>query len=385
MKSTGAGPSPWVRQMAQRLERYPQTPERNSVEVLQAVEQRLTPTDRVRLLEHSEQVDFPDFMPRAQALFATLQSFRNQEMSKPMEGDGPPDRAAETRLNRLCRVEMTALSLSQPPEERSHLFGHILPHEVELLPRDPKELQGERPVSSHRPDPDQTERFLDSMRPFVKGVHVVTPAFTEGQKPVLGGTPDPAALKAFPQVVKVLSPEDEALEWGVAQHPILGSRETYSAEEAAFLMADRHRDGSNLTVIELGPGPAVSLAYEMMEQAEHHFNLDTSEAFLVHGRDSNSTTIPVQGNTLAQPFQDGIADVVFSVSHPPFVSGSDDERLQALSEVHRTLKPGGEFGVLGFAEPSPAVKAYLDEHFERPESYPILNDQFHVFARKDGL
>lgn len=78
----------------------------------------------------------------------------------------------------------------------------------------------------------------------------------------------------------------------------------------------------------------------------------------------------VQGDTYALPYETGTADFVFTSCHPPVVSSSPADRIQAFGEVARVLKPGGEFILFPWdaSAQHPAVAAFIDRNFERVDA-----------------
>src|SRR5262252_3918697 len=113
-------------------------------------------------------------------------------------------------------------------------------------------------------------------------------------------------------------------------------------KEAAQLVADRARPGSE--VLEVAPGPGY-FAIEMARRGYRVTTLDISESFVKIARNdvaAAGVTVDVrQGNASDMLFAGAAFDYVVCIA--AFKNFSDP--IGALNEMHRVLRPGGEASI----------------------------------------
>ena len=150
-----------------------------------------------------------------------------------------------------------------------------------------------------------------------------------------------------------------------------------------------HRQG--MTAAELGPSTSTTVAETFAHGSNRYVGVDLSEPlaekqmeFLL--ADGASQFFHVKGDTYALPLRSESCDLVLTSCHPPFVSSSLEDRKLALDEVHRSLKPGGEFVLFPYSEKSqPAeFQAHLADRFELVEKRlsPLGHDRYAVVLQK---
>jgi demethylmenaquinone methyltransferase / 2-methoxy-6-polyprenyl-1,4-benzoquinol methylase len=108
------------------------------------------------------------------------------------------------------------------------------------------------------------------------------------------------------------------------------------------------------TILDLAAGTLdVSLEIIRQKPDSHVIAADFSLAMLLHGKEklkhgrSESSILPVAADAYALPFTDGKFDAVtiaFGIRNLP-------DRVTALKEMHRVLKPGGMVAILEFIPP----------------------------------
>ncbi len=221
--------------------------------------------------------------------------------------------------------------------------------------------------------------FLEELGGFIRDVYVVEP----GSPPILGGKPSeasvilPEELASIPSNRWEVTPEIERFHrehFGARSNEQLRQKEGFELTEVVGpFLAERYGEQKDLKVIELGASTSPAVATTLQKNFSHYFGLDASQPLLERNRDlitepgfEVSRAYPVLGNTYNMPFTDDVADVVFTSCHPPFVSSSPGDMIQAFAEVHRVLKPGGEFLLFPSypGEFEPAVNDWVENHFE---------------------
>lgn len=229
--------------------------------------------------------------------------------------------------------------------------------------------------------PQQTPELLERMRPYLREVHVVSPA-AQGAPPVLGGEGiAPSQLPTLPSRRWVVTPEIEAAhrqQMEVTDNSTLRRQDQELKTFVVPILARRYGSEQNQVAVELGPADNTDLAGVLGQGNNLYFGMDLSKPLLEKNRELVNEPgyyIPeayqVHGDTYQMPFRAGVADVVAVSCHPPFVSATADDQLTALSEVHRVLKPGGEFVLFPWREDrhDPRVNEFLSRNFELVESH----------------
>ena len=91
--------------------------------------------------------------------------------------------------------------------------------------------------------------------------------------------------------------------------------------------------------------------------------IDFSHSMLTHGLEKfeRCDVAPVEADALRMPLPSGAADLVVSAFGFRNIANYD----QALREIHRVLKPGGEVGILDFSEPRGAFGSLYRVYFQR--------------------
>lgn len=151
-----------------------------------------------------------------------------------------------------------------------------------------------------------------------------------------------------------------------------------------------HREG--LTVAELGPATSTTVAATLSDSSHRYVAVEMSEPYLEKQldflrSDTESRCFGVKGDTYNLPLVPGQTDLVVVSCHPPFVSSTPADRLEAFQEVHQALKPGGEFLLFPYREDQQPeeVQNFLRQNFEVMEkaSSPLGADrQAWVFRKK---
>jgi len=273
------------------------------------------------------------------------------------------------------------------------------------LAADTVSLGGPRDAAPKRPQPQPStvEQLLRDMKPFIRDVHVVRPG-ADDAPPILGGSgvgakvPLPEELAEFPSQRWVVTPEIEAFHrehYGGIPTAELRAEDQGELEPTAFpLLQRRYGDREGMTVVELGPATSSVVPRALGESLHRYFGTDLSVPLMDRQRDvlnepgfQIAGAYQVQGDTYDLPYESGVADVLFTSCHPPFVSSSPGERIQAFGEAARVLKEGGEFVLFPWTGQGehPAVKAFIDKHFEvvdRQVSFYGADRQMVVFRKK---
>lgn len=157
------------------------------------------------------------------------------------------------------------------------------------------------------------------------------------------------------------------------------------------MLQARYSHTQGMTVAELGPSTSTTVAETLANGSNRYIGVDLSEPlaekqieFLVAG--GAEQFFNVKGDTYALPLQSNSCDLILTSCHPPFVSSTVDDRKLALDEVHRSLKPGGEFLLFPYNENTqpPEFQAYLQERFELVDRRlsPLGDDRFAVVLQK---
>jgi|JI10StandDraft_1071094.scaffolds.fasta_scaffold961075_1 ubiquinone/menaquinone biosynthesis C-methylase UbiE len=157
------------------------------------------------------------------------------------------------------------------------------------------------------------------------------------------------------------------------------------------MLQARYTHTQDLTVAELGASTSTTVAETLAHGSNRYIGVDLSEPlaekqidFLTN--DDTQNFWNVQGDTYALPLHSDSCDLILTSCHPPFVSSSLEDRKLALDEVHRALKPGGEFLLFPYShEKQPAeFQAHLAERFEIVDKQlsPLGGDRYAVILQK---
>lgn len=248
---------------------------------------------------------------------------------------------------------------------------------------DTQNLPKDQVTLAEAPESSADQSLLERMKPYIKAVQVVIPG-EHGMPPVLGGVGEennvllPEDVPAMPGKRWVVTAGIEAAHQArmdAADNAELRLDDRELREFIAPIMAQRYGHKEEQVAVELGPADSTELA-ESLQQSDNnlYFGMDLSKPLLEKGRElmnepgfQIADAYQVQGNTYQMPFHDDVADVVCVSCHPPFVSASPGDKIKALAEVKRVLKPGGEF-VLFPWDPNrkdPSVVKFLEREFEQ--------------------
>lgn len=133
----------------------------------------------------------------------------------------------------------------------------------------------------------------------------------------------------------------------------------------------RYAGRDNLTVVELGPATSTTVAHSLSNPSNRYVAVEQSQPYLEKQlefltADTTAQAYGVKGDTYNLPIQKGSCDLLVTSCHPPFVSSSVPDRLEAFDEVYQALKPGGEFVLFPYSEAKQPdeVKAFVAQHFE---------------------
>jgi SAM-dependent methyltransferase len=157
------------------------------------------------------------------------------------------------------------------------------------------------------------------------------------------------------------------------------------------MLAARYTHTQNLTVAELGASTSTTVAETLAHGSNRYIGVDLSEPLAEKQieyltADGTQNFWNVKGDTYALPLQNDSCDLILTSCHPPFVSSSVDDRKLALDEVHRALKPGGEFLLFPYNDKrQPAeFQAHLAEHFQIVDKQlsPLGDDRYAVILQK---
>lgn len=216
------------------------------------------------------------------------------------------------------------------------------------------------------------EELLEELEPFLREAYVVKPPGAPGQMPILSGAPSrsrpllPEDLTPIPSSRWTVTPRIEAAH----RHNVESGQVTGdNSELTGFikpLLESRYAHRRDMNVVELGPATSTVVPTVLKDKTARHFAMELSVPYLEYQRGLVPGAIPVLGNTFEMPFNDGVADLVFVSCHPPFVSASPADQIQALAEVERVLAPEGEFVLFPWYadEKDPRVNDWLDQRFE---------------------
>lgn len=226
-----------------------------------------------------------------------------------------------------------------------------------------------------------TPELLERMRPYLRDVHVVSPP-TGGAPPILGGRGiAPEQFSSLPSRRWVVTDRIEASHrerMGAADNQELRSADQELKGFVVPILQKRYGTAQEQVAIELGPADNTDLAGILGQGDNLFFGMDLSKPLLEKNRELVNEPgyyIPeayqVQGDTYKMPFNDDVADVICVSCHPPFVSSTPADKMTALGEVHRVLKPGGEFVLFPWKDSrqEPEVEAFLHDKFEVVEEH----------------
>lgn len=235
--------------------------------------------------------------------------------------------------------------------------------------------------------PDAVKALLESMKPFLRDVHVVVPPGRHGEPPILAGSPPPRDMKPFPSQRWTVTPRIEAMH---RQRMETTSNEALRSEDSHELqpfigpiLERRYGDRTGMAVLELGPATSTMVPMTLKDGGHQYFGMDLSLPLLEKQRDlvheqghTVDGALQVQGDTYGMPFQDATCDLVFTSCHPPFYSASPEDQVIALSEAARVLKTGGEFVLFPWYSEmkDDRIEDYLLRTFEVLERHPSPNE-----------
>lgn len=292
---------------------------------------------------------------------------------------------------------MAMQSIGNLPHTSHRIAAALLPaaHTPPSTPADavqlgaPSEALPKRPQVPSPAAESTRDQLLRSMRPFIRKAYVVSPGGANGAPPILGGhgpgtsVPLPEELRGIPSHRWVCTPEIAAFHRENLSHQTnaeLRAEDGNELEPVAIpLLQRRYGDREGLAVAELGPATSTVVPRALAGKVNHYFATDLSLPLLERERDLVnepgyllSGSYQVQGDTYDLPYENGSMDVMFTSCHPPFVSSSPGERIQAFGEVARVLKDGGEFVLFPFDRDKqpPAVMAFIDRNFQQVDAAP---------------
>lgn len=239
---------------------------------------------------------------------------------------------------------------------------------------------------------DSTKALLAKMKPYIKGVHVVSAA-KDGMPPILSGqgvennVAIPEGLSALPGERWVMTPRIERAHERFLAKTTNAELRTQNFETKQYLgpfLSERYGDKTGQVIVELGPATNTDLAEAIGGEGNLYFGLDVSRPLMERSRELLNEpgfrledTYQVEGDTYRMPFEDDVADVLCVSCHPPFVSAEPADKIRALAEVKRVLKPGGEFALFPWnsEERHPEVKRFLSEEFELMETGSTMGNR----------
>lgn len=202
-------------------------------------------------------------------------------------------------------------------------------------------------------------------------------------------------LGGFPSKRWVVTPEIEAHHRNyVSTAPVEELRDSPRSELKTLIgpmLAARYTHTQALTVAELGAATSTTVAENLAHGANRYVSVDLSEPLAEKQieflkADGAEQFWNVKGDTYALPLQSNSCDLILTSCHPPFVSSSVEDRKLALDEVHRSLKPGGEFLLFPYDDTKqPAeFQAHLAERFEIVDKQlsPLGGNRYAVVLQK---
>ena len=136
---------------------------------------------------------------------------------------------------------------------------------------------------------------------------------------------------------------------------------------------ERYGGGAARDVLEIGAGTTTFVAQTLVPQGHSYTGVDLvktvvdkqSEILNHLGPEFSERCQSVAGDLFDLPIEDASQDVVVAYAAFP-TSSSYETTKKAFSEIHRVLRPGGEFYVkgVGLQHAAPATLAYVLENFE---------------------
>lgn len=253
-----------------------------------------------------------------------------------------------------------------------------------------------QPLATHRPS--ATRRPATAPSPQEPTDHYVVFGRESAEVPAaIADVVCPPQLKlgGFPSQRWVVTPEIEAFHrQHVSATPEEELRDGPNSELKTLIgpmLQERYTHTQGLTVAELGPSTSTTVAETLAHGSNRYIGVDLSEPlaekqieFLVAG--GAEQFFNVKGDTYALPLRSNSCDLILTSCHPPFVSSTVEDRKLALDEVHRSLKPGGEFLLFPYNEKTqpPEFQAYLADRFEIVERRlsPLGAERFAVVLQK---
>ena len=205
---------------------------------------------------------------------------------------------------------------------------------------------------------------------------------------------DKLNLKGIPSQRWVVTPAIEAHHRQLTQAPEAELRDGPNSELKTLIgpmLQARYQHSPGMTIAELGPSTSTTVAQTLNHEENRYIGVDLSEPlaekqieFLL--ADGIKNFHNVKGDTYALPLQSESCDLIVTSCHPPFVSSSLEDRKLALQEVHRSLKPGGEFLLFPYSQRQQPdqFQEYLKEHFQivGQQSSPLGPDRLALLLKK---
>ena len=162
----------------------------------------------------------------------------------------------------------------------------------------------------------------------------------------MGATDEPSAARAVEQMFDEIAPR-----YDLANHVLSGNVDKlwWRATANSFRNILENPDAQVLDLC-CGTGDMTLALRRLASEGAHPYvGVDFSHKMLALGEKKfrSHGIIPVEADALALPFATGRFDLVTSA----FGFRNLSNYQVGLQEIHRVLKPNGEFGILDFSEP----------------------------------